>query len=343
MRILLVGEAAEHEADLRANLAIPHDVVGLPVDAASSARHDHAIGPADVVVSLRFSRPDAQAPPFRLLHVPGAGLDGIALDALRPETAVANVFEHEVPIAEYVLARLLEWEIRAGDLQASFTAEAWPELYRRRTPHGEIHGKTLGIVGYGRIGRAIAARATAFGVRTIAVDDAATADGIAAVVPTDRLPEVLSGADYLVVACPLTAATAGLIDAAALRRMPRHAVLVNVSRAPIVEEDALYEALRGGQIGGAILDVWYHYPRTADDEVAPASRPFWDLPNVWCTPHSSAWTRGLSRRRYARIADNINRLVSGRPLVNVVHHGTAADPDRVTERRPKQRNKEERR
>ncbi|MBO0850151.1 MAG: hypothetical protein J2P20_11855, partial [Pseudonocardia sp.] len=311
----------EHMADLRPHLDEPHDVVRLPMGAASSARYDDTIEPDDVVVSLRFSRPGAQAPPFRLLQVPGAGLDGIELDALRPSTALANVHEHEIPISEFVLASLLEWEIRAGRMRESFTPEAWPELYRRRTPHGEIHGKTMGIVGYGRIGRAIAARASAFGVRTVAVDNVATGDNAAAVVSTAQLPGVLAGADYLVIACPLTSETTGLIDRAALHDMPRHAVLVNVSRARIVDQDALYDALRDGEIAGAILDVWYHYPRRADDQVAPASRPFWELPNAWCTPHSCAWTHELAARRYAFIAENINRLATGRPLLNLVRAG----------------------
>lgn len=321
MKIFLVGEAAEHDADLRPHLHGPHDVIRLPAGAASSARYDATIEPDDVVVSLRFSRPDTQAPPFRLLQVPGAGLDGIELGALRSGTALANVHEHEIPISEYVLACLLEWEIGAGRMRESFTPEAWPELYRRRTPHGEIHGKTMGIVGYGRIGRAIAARASAFGIRTLAVDNAATSDNAAAVVSTAQLPGVLAGADYLVIACPLTEETTGLIDRAALGRMPRHAVLVNVSRAQIVDQDALYDALRDGDIAGAILDVWYRYPGRADDRVAPACRPFWELPNAWCTPHSSAWTHQLASRRYAFIAENINRLASGRPLLNLVRAG----------------------
>ncbi|MFI5614807.1 2-hydroxyacid dehydrogenase [Amycolatopsis sp. NPDC051903] len=325
MRVLLIGEAAEHEADLRPHLTQPWEVAGLPWAAADSAAFDAEFGPDDVVVSLRLSRPEGQAPPFRLLHVPGAGLDRIDFAALAPETQVANVFEHETPIAEFVLARLLEWEIRAAALQASFGPDAWPRLYAHRIPHGELHGKTLGLVGYGRIGRAIATRAAAFGVRVLAVDDHAADDGTARVLPTDRLAQVQETADYLVLACPLTPETTGLVDAAALARMPAHAVLVNISRAQIVDEAALYEALVQQRIGGAILDVWYRYPAGVADAVAPARHPLWDLPNAWCTPHSSAWTTQLPRRRYAVIADNINRLAAGEPLRHVVRppNGTA--------------------
>lgn len=340
MRVHLVGESGEHEAELRAHLGPDLPIATLPAEAAGSGAYDHTIAPDDVVVSLRFRRPDGQAPPFRLLHVPGAGLDGVDLDALHPGTAVANVYEHEVPIAEFVLARMLEWEIRADDLQASFTPQAWPDLYRHRRPHGELHGRTLGVVGYGRIGRAIATRAAAFGMHVLAVDDRASADGIAEVLPTSRFGDVLARADHLVLCCPLTPQTTGLIDRAALALMPPHAVLIAVSRAAVVDEAALFEALRDGRIGGAILDVWYRYPRGADDRPEPATRPFWDLPNAWCTPHSCAWTHALPARRYRVIAQNLDRLRAGEPLLNLVHPGNlsavAPAQEDADERRPRQ-------
>ncbi|MFC4945058.1 NAD(P)-dependent oxidoreductase [Pseudonocardia sp. GCM10023141] len=323
MKIVLIGEAADHAGDLRRGLHGPYEIVALPAEAAGSAGHDALIGTDDVVVSLRWSRPDGVIPTFRLLHVPGAGLDAIDMAALDPQTTIANVFEHEIPIAEFVLARLLEWQIRAAAMQAAFTPSAWPRHYRHRMPHGELHGTTLGIVGYGRIGQAIAVRAAAFGMRVRAVDDRVTAagtapDGIAELAPAALLPDVVAGCDAVVLACPLTPSTTRLVDASLLDRMPAHAVLVNISRAEIADEAALYTALRTGRIGGAILDVWYRYPTSPREDVAPAQYPFWELPNAWCTPHSSAWTHQLPRRRYAVVAENVNRLVSGEPLRNVV-------------------------
>lgn len=324
MRVVLVGEAAEHEADLRPHLDPSVEIVALPAEAATTDAHDDAIDVDDVVVSLRLRRDGAPLPPFRLLHVPGAGLDGVDLDALDPGTDVANVFEHEIPIAEFVLARLLEWEIRAADVQAAFAPDAWADTYRHRVAHGELHGRSLALVGYGRIGRAIATRAAAFGMRVTAVDDHAAGHDFAQVLPTARLRDVAAGADRLVVACPLTEQTHGMIDADLLAAMPSDAVLVNISRAEVVDENALWEALRHDVIGGAILDVWYRYPSAADPAPAPAAHPFWELPNAWCTPHSSAWTRSLARRRYAVIADNVERLASGRPLRNTVRTGVAS-------------------
>ncbi|HEY0294661.1 MAG TPA: 2-hydroxyacid dehydrogenase [Bordetella sp.] len=320
MKIFLVGEAATHADELVQHLQTPAQLVPLPREAAHDAGHDALIGPQDVVVSLRFAR-RGEAPPFRLLHVPGAGLDGIDTACLPPGCAVCNVFEHEIPIAEYVCLAMLEWQVRLRALTASFTAEAWPDLYRDRRPHGELHGKTLALIGLGRIGRAIAQRAGAFGMRVLAVDGHAPQPPqglVERLVAPHDWEEALEQADFVAITCPLTPQTRGLFNARSLRRMRRDAVLINVSRAEIADERALYEALRDRVIGGAVLDVWYRYPQGAGDRVAPSDQPFLDLPNVIATPHSSAWTDGLPRRRYAFIARNIDRLVRGEPLQNRV-------------------------
>ncbi|MGH3662195.1 MAG: 2-hydroxyacid dehydrogenase [Micromonosporaceae bacterium] len=315
----MVGEAASHRAELQSGLRQPHEIVSLPPDAAHSALFDHKISEADIVISLRFSRKHGAAPAFRLLHVPGAGLDGIDLDGLAPGTRVCNVYEHETPIAEYVLRCLLEWEARPSRAAGAFTGTSWSDLYRRRVPHGEISGKTIGLIGHGRVGKAIARRARALGLRVVAVTRSiATADDDVEILPTTRLDQLLDVSDYVVVACPLTSHTRGMIGRQELARMKRTAILINPSRAAIVKERALYEALAEGVIAGAFLDVWYRYPKTDSDRPPPSAYPFWELPTVWCTPHSSAWTEEVFRRRYRVIADNINRLAAGRGLRNIV-------------------------
>ncbi|SMF89566.1 Phosphoglycerate dehydrogenase [Azospirillum oryzae] len=320
MKVFMIGEAANHKDKLAAFLTTPCDIIPLPREAAQSSQFDSAITGDDVVVSLRFSRHDGPAPDFRLLHVPGAGLDGIDMPSLPSGASLCNVFEHEIPIAEFVMSAMLNWEIRPDALRGSFATETWSDVYRARVPHGEIHGLTLGLIGFGRIGRTIAQRAAAFGMRILAVDQfAADPNGLAeAILPPDRLPDMLAQSDYVAIACPLTGETRGLIGAAELAAMKPTGVLVNVSRAPIVDEEALYDALRRQAIGGAVLDVWYGYPAGADDRVAPARFRFEDLPNAVCTPHSSAWTTRLPERRYAFIARNIDRLTAGEPLLNLV-------------------------
>ena len=331
MKVFMIGEAANHKDKLAAFLTTPCDIIPLPREAAHSSQFDSAITADDVVVSLRFSRSGRAAPEFRLLHVPGAGLDGIDMASLPSGASICNVFEHEIPIAEFVMAAMLNWEIRPDALRSSFATDTWSDVYRARVPHGEIHGLTLGLIGFGRIGRTIARRAAAFGMRILAVDQFATdTDGLTeAILPPECLPDLLAQSDFLVIACPLTDQTRGLIGTAELAAMKPTGVLINISRAPIVDEEALYDVLSRRTIGGAVLDVWYGYPAGADDQVAPASFRFEDLPNAVCTPHSSAWTSRLPERRYAFIAQNIDRLVAGEPLLNLVRAPAPVSPPAI--------------
>ncbi len=320
MNVFLIGEAAQHRAVLDAELAGRHEVIELPREAAHSAVHDADIGPQDVVISLRFSRRDASVPAFRLLHVPGAGLDGIDFDTLPDDCTVCNVYEHEGPIAEYVCAAMLERETGFAAMSRSFTPKAWSDQYRARQPHGELVGKVLALIGYGRIGQAIARRAKAFDMSVLAVAPNAvdTHGQVDQMLRPAQLTQALQRADYVVVVCPLNDTTRGMIAAPQLAQMKPDAVLINVSRAEIVNEPDLYQVLSEQRIGGAVLDVWYQYPKGAHDTVPPSTFDFAGLPNVWCTPHSSAWTRLLPQRRYRLMARNILQLALNQPLVNVV-------------------------
>jgi phosphoglycerate dehydrogenase-like enzyme len=122
------------------------------------------------------------------------------------------------------------------------------------------------------------------------------------------------------VTSPLTPATRGLLGARELAQMKRTAVLVNVARAEIVDEDALYQALRDGIIAGAILDVWYRYP-TGPGPTLPSRLPFQELGNVLMTPHVSGWTEGMLEARADVIAENIRRAARGEPPLNLVATG----------------------
>src|SRR5690606_25070857 len=126
------------------------------------------------------------------------------------------------------------------------------------------------------------------------------------------------------VCCPLTGETRAMSGADELAAMKPSAVIINVARAEIIEERALFEALDQGRVAGAYLDVWYRYPAGADDTVAPSEFPFHRMPNVVCTPHSSAWTTNLPGRRYTMIAQNIQRYRRGEPLRNVVRAAAGA-------------------
>ena len=148
----------------------------------------------------------------------------------------------------------------------------------------------------------------------------------------DQLAHLLEHADFVLIACPLTEQTRGLIGQAQLARMKPDAVLINVARGPIADEDALFAALRDGVIGGAVLDTWYRYPSPAESDVRPSRHPFHELSNVVMTPHLSGWTEGLMPRRFAVIIDNLERLADGRPLLNQVHPGRMSVEMRIRPR-----------
>jgi len=144
-----------------------------------------------------------------------------------------------------------------------------------------------------------------------------TTDDLVLLGGPDLLHEVLRRSDYLVVSMPATPETIGCIGRAQLGLMKPSAFLVNVARAEIIDEEALYDALSQRRIAGAALDVWYCYPREPGS-AAPAARPFHELPNVLMTPHVSGWTDGMLDARARLIAENIRRVAHGETPLNLV-------------------------
>jgi len=314
MRAVLVGAHAPQAPRLQALLGVEHEAVPVASLPAMGAIR------TDILVSTRLTADEgARLDGCRLVQVPGAGLDGIVVEAVPERAALCNVFEHEIPIAEYVIFTLLEHVLQLGALPARLDAKGWAEIHPRRPFHEEAAGRTMTLVGFGHIGKEIAARARAMGLRIIAITRSGRPDPVAdRSLPVERLHEVLPETDVLVLCCPLASSTRGLIGQAELAAMRPSAFLVNVARAEVLDEQAAYEALREHRIAGAAIDVWYRYPKPGEAECPPSRFPFHELPNLRATPHISGWTEGLMRRRYAFIAENIRRLASGQPLENVV-------------------------
>lgn len=315
MQILVAGLHAPNAPRLAALLG--------PDFAVHAAKTLAAEGPidADVLITNRLSASEAARFGGRLVHVPGAGTDAIALDALPSCAAVCNVHGHEIPIAEYVVHALLEHCLQPWRLPARLDAQAWPAIYADRPYHTEAHGRTVAILGYGHIGEEIARRVRALGMRVIAVTRSGKVDAATApdeVVTAAELERVLPRCLALVLCCPLTDATRGRVGRDALAALGPEGLLVNVARAEVADEQALYDSLRDGTLGRAVLDVWYRYPAAGETEVTPARLPLHALPNVRATPHVSALTPGLLERRYAFMADNIRALAAGRALAGVV-------------------------
>jgi phosphoglycerate dehydrogenase-like enzyme len=315
MQIKIIGLHAPHAPRLRALLGPAHEVEALDAFPATGELR------ADVVITNALGADEAARTRCRLVHVPGAGSEQIACDALPAGTTVCNVHGHEVPIAEFTLHAILEHVLRPWQYPERLDAEAWAASYAARAPHDEAYGKTVAILGFGHIGQEIARRARAFGMHVVAVTRSGhpgPADLAHEHVAVAALDDVLPRVGVLVVCCPLDEGTRGLIGERRLGLLPPGALLVNVARAEVVDEQALYEALRDQRLGRAVLDVWYRYPRKGQAPVAPSRWPLHELPNVRATPHISAITPALLERRYGFMARNVERLQDGLPLANVI-------------------------
>jgi len=244
--------------------------------------------------------------------------------ALPAGTWLANAYGHDVGIAEYVMGGMLAWTREFGRLDASLRRGIWESQWAigatPPAPWPELAGKTLGILGYGRIGQALARRARAFDMAVWAIRrDVArsNAEGLAFLGGPEALGKVLRRADYLAITLSLTEATRGLLGERELGLMKPTAVLINVARAEIVDEAALYRALAQRTIAGAVLDVWYRYP-PGPGPTFPAHQPFHELPNVLMTPHLSGWTEGMLEARATLIVENIHRAARGEPPLNLI-------------------------
>ena len=318
----LVGQfAAQHGVRLAPRLATDWNIAAwVPEDGPGKLAE--LMATVDAMVSGPFGDTLPASPRLRLFHVPFAGYEWLDRGLLPADCVVCNTFEHEVPIAEYVLRAMLEWQIGATPAAADFRAGSWRYHGPPDGPfHGEIFAKTVGLLGYGHIAQEVARRAAAFGMRCVAVTrtDRPTPAPLDWLGTTSAdLDRMLEESDFLVVACPLSAETEGVIDAAALARMKPSAVLINVARGLIVDERDLYQALRDKVIAGATLDVWYRYPSERESSPRPSAYPFHELDNVEMTPHCSAWTEGQVDRRWDFVAANLDRFARGELLHNVI-------------------------
>ncbi|MGO4286938.1 2-hydroxyacid dehydrogenase [Bosea sp. TAB14] len=324
MRIIFHGEnAASFSHGFADLLGGPAEIQLLP-DVLETEAEQAAYAQAQAIIGVKF---DASLPVpagLKLFHVPGAGYDAVNLDLLPASAAVCNCFGHEQAIAEYVMSALLARAIPLADADQRLRQGDW--AYWAGAPervHDEIAGRTIGLLGFGHIGKAIAARAKAFEMQVHVANRSPVAPSplVDRAFTLDQLAAFCGSVDVVVVSVPLTEETKGIVGAAAFAAMRPDAVVVNVGRGPTIDEEALYDALKSRRIGGAIIDTWYRYPQAGDATPLPSKLPFHELSNVLMTPHMSGWTSGTIRRRQAVIAGNIRRRFSGEPLENVVRRG----------------------
>jgi len=250
---------------------------------------------------------------LRWVHNRSAGLDGMLFPALASSsvtlTNARGVFS-EI-LGEFVIGAVFFFAKDFRRLVTSQMAGRWDQF-----DVAEVHGQTLGLVGYGDISRAVARRAQALGLRVLALrrrPELSSGDGhVAQTFPPEGKHEMLRQSDYVVVAAPLTPESRGMIARPEFDAMKESAVLINVGRGPVVDEPALVQALRSRRIRGAALDVF-------DTEPLPSGHPLYSFENVLLSPHSADHTADWKERTMRLFLDNFRRFIAGKPLLNVVN------------------------
>jgi phosphoglycerate dehydrogenase-like enzyme len=316
------------EERLRAALTFGWEVVRVRAgtsgrgDGVADASTEALEAARDAEIYLGFGAPVsivAAGDCLRWIHSGTAGVTAAITPALRESGVVFtnSAGVHAPAVAESALAMMLHF---ARGFDVAVRAQAAGEwrsapFEAENSVARELAGATLGIVGYGGIGRETARRAAALGMRVVAARRRASKQdvddiGTTVVVGRAGFERVLAEADYLLLSAPETPETRGLMNGPALERMKRGAVLVNVARGALVDEEALVRALRSN-LRGAALDVFATEP-------LPATSALWRMPNVLITPHVSGFTARFWERESALILDNLERYLKGRPLRNVV-------------------------
>jgi phosphoglycerate dehydrogenase-like enzyme len=240
------------------------------------------------------------------MHLPGTGIDGWPRHLLEGRTVTCSRGVSAIPIAEFVLATMLACE---KQLPTTFLSEP-PEQWNV-APLGELSGKTLGLVGLGGIGTAVASRARAFDMPVVALRRTNTPAPIEGVDVVTELDDLLGAADHLVLAAPGTAATKHLLDADAFDKMKRGVHIVNIARGSLIDQDALRAALDDERVAMASLD-------TVDPEPLPADHWMYSHPKVRLSAHVSWASPKATDRIFESFASNLRRYAAGEPLEGVI-------------------------
>ncbi len=305
-------------AEVIADSAIDELAVSYDVDVAIDADRDELIarlGDAAALVVRSATQVDADmiaaAPKLEVIGRAGIGVDNIDVDAATDRgILVVNAPEaNTISAAEHTMALLLAQARRIPEADASLRAGRWD---RSRLQGVELHGKTLGVLGLGRIGAMVAERASAFGMRVMAHDPYVSEEHAARFgVELTSLDDLLTEADFLTIHMPRTAETEGLIDAAAFKKMKDGVRIVNAARGGIVDEGALAAAVAEGTVAGAAVDVYAVEPTTES--------PLFELSEVVVTPHLGASTREAQDKAGAAVADSVAAALRGELVLTGVN------------------------
>ncbi len=288
----------------------------------------HVLRRAEILYTGAVFPDPARAPRLRWVQLDTSGVDHVVGTRLWQSDVAVTTLNGVAPptMAEYALMMMLAFAHHLPLMLAHQARAEWPspaERWRRFMPR-ELRGATVGIVGFGGIGRELGRLAHALGMRVLALRrgtpvkppayrlpdltarDDSEPDGLYG---PDGLTEMLPRCDYVVLVVPSTSATRRLLDETALRAMKPTAVLVNMARGEVVDEATLTRALREGWIAGAALDVF-------EEEPLPGDSPLWTMPNVIVSPHVAGFTPRYHERVMDLFGANLRRYLTGEPLLN---------------------------
>lgn len=294
-------------------------VVQLP----SYDRFSQEIPDTDVLIGWSIQPAQfATASKLKWIHSPAAAVHQLMFpELIKSDVIVTNSGDvHGPVVAEHALALVLALAKRLPQAMHYQQKKHWAQetLWQEQPRPREIAEATVLVIGMGSIGREFASRAKSLGMKVLAVREHPEkgAAGADAVYGPAQLDELLPQADYVLLCTPVTPATTGLLNPARLARMKTESYLINVGRGPLVDEDALIQALRERRISGAALDVF-------TEEPLPPNSAFWSLENVLITPHTAAVTERLWERHYRLITENLTRFLERKLLLNLIdkRHG----------------------
>ncbi|RLE67176.1 MAG: hypothetical protein DRJ47_00540 [Thermoprotei archaeon] len=278
---------------------------------------------ADVIIGGYV--PDSvilKAKKLKLIQTLSAGVDRFNFRLLKEKNirlATASG-ANAITVAEMVFALMLAIAKKIVEFDRLMKKGKWAP-YNPETASLELYGKTIGIIGLGNIGREVASRARAFGMKVMAIKRSVEPDlkeklGLEFLGGPSDLDYVLKNSDFIVLTVPLTPETKGMIGERELEKVKPGAIIINVSRGPVIDEKALYKALKRGRLRGAGLDVWWAYP---PDPKAPSPRKIHLLENVVATPHKAGWTLEARARALRLAAENVVNFIEGREVKNLVN------------------------
>jgi phosphoglycerate dehydrogenase-like enzyme len=284
---------------------------------------------AEIIYAISAIPSPEQAPKLRWLQTHWAGVEHLREEAIWDSDVMITTTSglHATNIGQYVMAQILSWANRVPRWFYYQQNKNWPEDRWSLFLPDEVRGKTLGILGYGSVGREIARLAKAFGLTVLATKrDARRIDHEGYLIPGTGDPDgtvldriypgeatkmMVGECDYVVITLPETPGTRHLVDEAVLRSMKSNCYLINVGRGAVVKEDDLILALKKGWIAGAGLDVF-------ETEPLDAESPLWSMENVLITPHISGFTPHYDARAAGIFEENLRRYLAKKPLLNVV-------------------------